>query len=167
MSSFDDLREGLGQAWDDLAEGWRELWQRAGQALTRFRPAKPQEDAESGELQLNRSMPRWGLIPAEVYDEDNQVVVRVEAPGLERADFKVEIHDDVLWISGEKHLEREERRGEYFLTERAYGRFERAVPLPAGADNRGASASYRRGVLSVTLKKSSPAQVRRIPVQSG
>lgn len=166
MSSLEDLREGLGHAWDNVAEGWRELWRRAGQAITRFRPPNPKEDAEPEEVRLARICPRWGLVPAEVYNGDDQVVVRLEAPGLEREDFKLEVRGDVLWIRGEKRLEREARSGEYFLTERAYGRFERAVPLPAGVDQGSAKARYRRGVLTVTLPKSKSEAKQRIRVQA-
>ena len=166
MNTFDELREGLGQAVDNLVEGWRDLWRRAGQAMTRFQLPQPKGESKPQEAHLARLSPRWGLVPAEVHNEDDRVVVRLEAPGLEPDDFEVEVRDDVLLIRGEKRLAREEQRGEYFLTERAYGRFERAVPLPASVEDSGAKAMYRRGVLAITLPKRESATAHRIDVQS-
>ena len=166
MMAFDDLREGLGQAWENLTEGWRELWRRAGQAMTRFQPPKPRGEGESQEAHLARLSPHWGLVPAEVHDENDRIVVRLEAPGLEPADFDIEVRGDMLLIRGEKQLTREERQGQYFLTERTHGRFEQAVPLPTGVDESGAKASYRRGVLAITLPKRESATVRRVQVRS-
>ena len=166
MSAFDDLRVELGQAWDTLVEGWRDLWRRAGRAMTRFHLPKLGSEEGSDESRLAHLSPHWGLVPAEVHDEDDRVVVRLEAPGLEPDDFDVEVQGDALLIRGEKRLSREERRGEYFLTERTYGRFERSVPLPTGVDEHGAKASYRRGVLTVTLPKRESATVQRIHVRS-
>lgn len=166
MSTLGELREGLGEAWEDLADGWRDLWRRAGKALTRFRPAKPQESAEPEEVQLTHASPRWGLVPAEVYDEDERILVRLEAPGMLREDFDIQVKDNVLWIRGEKRIAREEQRGEYFLTERAYGRFERALPLPAGSDGTRAKALYRHGVLSVSLPKRPSRTIQHIQISS-
>ncbi len=166
MSTLGEFREGLGEAWEDLAEGWRDLWRRAEKALTRFRPPKPQENAEPEEVQLTHASPRWGLIPAEVYDEGDKILVRLEAPGMAREDFDVQVQDNVLRIRGEKHIAREEQRGEYFLTERAYGRFERVLPLPAGADGTRAAANYRRGVLTVTLPKRPSRTIQHVQIRS-
>lgn len=163
MSTLDQLRHGFQNAVESLAEGWRHLRERTGQALTRFthRPVDT-----SPEQQLMASASRWGLLPAEIKEERDRVVVRMEAPGMEPDQLDIEVYDNVLVIRGEKEAEREESSGRYYLLERAYGAFERAVPLPVPVDETRAEASYRRGVLTVTLPKASTHLSRRIPIQS-
>ncbi len=71
-------------------------------------------------------------------------------------------------MRGEKKVQRERTRGEYHVMERAYGRFERALRLPAAVDETGAQASYKRGVLRISVPRSRPAPTsRRIEVQPG
>ena len=101
---------------------------------------------------------------AEVFDDQDQVLVRLEAPGMDRDDFDLQVSDDYLVVRGEKHSEREQHKGHYHITERAYGRFERAIPLPEDVDADNASASYKRGVLEVRLPKSRRRQRTRITV---
>jgi len=77
------------------------------------------------------------------------------------------VRNDVLIIRGEKRFEREQNRGNYHLMECAYGRFERAIPLPAEVDEEKARADYRRGLLRVTLPKTGHHTGRRISVSAG
>ena len=111
--------------------------------------------------------PRWGLLAAEVQDTGAELIVRLEVPGMDRENFDVSVVDGrVLVVRGEKRVEREDTRGHFYIMERAYGHFERAVPLPAPVEESGARASYRRGVLRIQLPKSGGASTRRIEVQS-
>src|SRR5262245_41698248 len=104
------LEEGLRQAWESLAEGWRELGQRATGALTRFKPAS------SGAAPLPGddlpALPGWSFLGADVFEDDEKVVVRLEAPGMRREDFQVEVDGDVLLVRGEKRFERESSQGQ-------------------------------------------------------
>ena len=150
MSTLEELRSGINRAWDSLADGWRHLISRASGALTRFKPTRQKETlpgfpAEGG----------WGLLAADLYEDDDKVVVRIEAPGMEQDDFDVTVSDDVLLVRGEKHYETERREGDYRIAECAYGRFERAFPLPDHVDGSRARAKYRRGVLNIEIPKSS------------
>jgi HSP20 family protein len=165
MSTLNQIREGLSQAWETLTEGWHELRGKASQALTRFYPKR-------GELQaaddyVIRNAARWGLLAAEVAEDDAKVVVKLEVPGMDPENFDIQVVNDYLVVRGEKRLEREEQQGRYYVTERAYGSFERAVPLPSTVDESGARANYRRGVLRITLPKSARSRSRRIEVQTG
>lgn len=166
MSTLEQIRQGLSHTWDSLGEGWQALRRHAAQALTRFIPLHRGDAVETVEEQLMAHGAHWGMLPAEVQESDDEVVVRLEVPGMEREQFDIAVSDGrYLTIRGEKRLQREERRGRYHLMECAYGRFERAVALPAEVDDRGARASYRRGVLSVVLPKlRSGGQARRIEV---
>jgi HSP20 family protein len=105
----------------------------------------------------------WGVLAAEVSDDGDKVVVRLEAPGMAKDDFDLQVMDGYLVVRGEKRLEREETKGRYHVTECAYGHFERAIPLPDEVDTAKASASYKRGVLRVELPKD--ASHRRAPIK--
>ena len=166
MSTLHELRENLGRTWENITEGWRYLFDRAGGALTKFTPLRreDQDDSETSSL-LSYSSARWGLMPAEVSDDDKYVIVKLEAPGMEADDFDIQVHDDVLIVRGEKKFQREESRGQYHLLERAYGRFERAIPLPAEVDYGNSTASYRRGLLQIKLPKTAHRKRRRIKVE--
>jgi len=166
MSTMNQLRQGLSKAWDTVTEGWRELRELAGDALTRFQPKTSRGEVETAEDRIVTRASRWGLLAAEVADNDDRVQVMLEVPGLEAGDFDIEVRDDVLVVRGEKKLAREETKGHYHIMERAYGQFERAIRLPVPVEDDGAKAKYRNGVLTVSLPKSQSARARRISVDT-
>ncbi|HEB97804.1 MAG TPA: Hsp20/alpha crystallin family protein [Sedimenticola thiotaurini] len=161
MSTLQQIRKGMSRALESLQEGWQQLRERASNALTRFSPNMG--DAEHRELEA--ASPRWGLLAAEVREDDDELVVRLEVPGMEKDQFDISLYDDVLVVRGEKHIQREETRGRYHIMERAYGRFERAIPLQAEVDIDRAKAKYKRGVLSIRLPKANRRVRRRIEVK--
>ncbi len=154
-----DVGRGVTRAWSSLAEGWRELWSRSGGALTRFRGDREEDDFPAWDV-----IPRWGMLAGDVYENDREIVVRLEAPGLDKDNFELAVEGMTLRISGEKAHEREENAAHYYLRERAYGRFERTLPLPEEVDVNRARANYKNGVLTVRLPKVRAANVRRITV---
>lgn len=166
MNTLNQMRQQLHETWGNLAEGWRALMARAGQALTRFSPARSADALETAEERIALQAPRWGLLAAEVRDEPQRVVVRIEAPGMSEEDFDIEVHKDALVVRGEKRVQREESQGDFFVMECAYGSFERAIALPAVVDDERAKATYRRGVLRIELAKRAAARVRRVRVDS-
>ena len=166
MSTLHQIRQGFSRAWESLTEGWRELRELAGDALTRFEPQTSRGEVETREDRIVDRASRWGLLAAEVADDEDTVQVRLEVPGLDAGDFDIEVRDDILIIRGEKKLAREESRGHYHVMERAYGQFERAIRLPAPVEDDGGTASYQAGVLNITLPKSKTARPRRIAVQT-
>jgi HSP20 family protein len=153
MSPLEQLHKGASRAWDYLTEGWNRLRERAGQALTQFTPTTQREQLETVEDQIMENAPRWGLLAAEIKEDDKTVTVQLEVPGMEAKDFDLEVIDNILVIRGEKRVEREQSSGHYYMMERAYGRFERALPLPAEVDESKARAKYQRGVLWISLPK--------------
>lgn len=153
MSTFDQLRDGFGRALYSIAEGWHQLRQRAVNALTHFTPRRSGNDIETGAEHLALNAPRWGLLAAELSEEEGQFTVRLEVPGLEPDDFDVQVLDDYLVVRGEKQVQRSQGHGHYHVMECAYGQFERALPLPGPVDESRTKASYRRGVLTITLPK--------------
>jgi HSP20 family protein len=95
-------------------------------------------------------------------------LVRADLPGLRKEDVTVEISDDSLTIQGERRDEHEEEREGLFTSERTYGSFYRVVPLPEGAIPDSGKASFKNGVLEVTVE-APPREVsrgRRIDVSS-
>jgi HSP20 family protein len=141
----------LGRTWENLSDGWREMLSRGSNALTHFSVAKDEALTQSGTSLA--AFPRWGLLAGEVEEIGNEIIVRVEVPGMEKEDFSITIEGNQLYLSGEKRYEREARDSTYHVMERAYGSFQRSIPLPRNVDADHAQASYKNGVLSIRLPK--------------
>ncbi|MCS7100702.1 MAG: Hsp20/alpha crystallin family protein [Burkholderiaceae bacterium] len=164
MNVLTEFKRGLEQAWDALAAEWRQLRARAASALTRF--TRTGGSTLPAEVVTEVPPMDWGLLAVDVFDDDERVVVRLEAPGMRKDDFRIEVRDDVLWVEGEKRFEQESTRGRYRLMQCAYGRFQRAIGLPVPVQGDKARATYRDGVLRIELPKAASAVVRRIPVKA-
>jgi HSP20 family protein len=94
--------------------------------------------------------PAW-TPQVEVIQRGEKIVVRADLPGLKKEDISVEINDGVLSISGERKDEREESRDGFYRSERSYGQFYRAIPLPDGVSADAVDAKFNDGVLEITL----------------
>jgi HSP20 family protein len=105
----------------------------------------------------------------DVSESENEYEVTAELPGIDEKDVEVTLADNVLTIRGEKKVEREEKDKDknYYMSERSFGSFRRAVPLPTEVDEGGVEANFKNGVLTVRLPKSPQAQAktRRIEVK--
>jgi HSP20 family protein len=86
--------------------------------------------------------------------------VRLELPGMDKADCQVILDGNTLYLSGEKHPERETSDSTYHVKERAYGFFQRAIPLPRNVTLNEAHAAFKNGVLTVRLPKAAGASDR-------
>ena len=161
----EQLKQGADQAWESLSEGWRELSARASGALTRFRPA-PATDMSPVRNEGWLPFSGWAFMAADVFDDDDKVIVRIEAPGMRREDFNVELHGDILTVWGEKQFDREAGRGRYSVVQCAYDSFRREVTLPVSVKPDKTKASYRDGVLRIELPKVDAARARNIAVQT-
>lgn len=162
MKTWQQFNDELSDRWDSLMDGWRKLYRRASRALTRFTPSGGGERSRAESRQLAVRSAGWGVLACEVFDDDERVIVRLEAPGMEKEDFELEVRGGHLLVRGEKRMERERTEGGYYITECAYGGFERAIPLPDEVDTDQASASYRQGVLRVELPKAARRRRRSI-----
>ena len=167
MSTLEQLRRSLGRTWENLAEGWQQLRGRAEQALTRFRPLAKSGDVDTWEDQVVRRSADWGLLAVEMQEDDDNLMVRLEVPGMETPDFDIDVLENHLVVRGEKRVQREQQQGRFHVMECAYGAFERAIPLPVDVEGDRAVATYRRGVLSIALPKHQRARSRRIPIDVG
>ena len=87
----------------------------------------------------------------EVFERDGHFTVRADLPGLRKGDVKVEVVEGALTISGERKEEKEEEEEGFYRSERTYGSFFRRLPLPEGVKTEEAAATFRDGVLEVTM----------------
>jgi HSP20 family protein len=106
----------------------------------------------------------WPTVDVDETDKEYQVTA--ELPGLEENDVEVLLQDGVLTVRGEKKLETESRNRSY--SERFYGRFERQITLDRDVDESAVKASFKNGVLTVTVPKNARAieRTKRIPINS-
>jgi HSP20 family protein len=104
----------------------------------------------------------------EVFEREGRLVVRADLPGLTKDDVKVEVADDALTISGERRSEHEEKREGFYRSERSYGSFRRRIPLPEGVNADEADATFRNGVLEITMQAPQRQQRgRRLEIADG
>ena len=95
----------------------------------------------------------------------DSVTIKAELPGVETKDLDISASGDVLTIKGEKRQEREEKEEHRYLVERSYGAFSRMVRLPAPVASDKAKASFKSGVLTITLPKTEEAKRKAIPIK--
>ena len=89
--------------------------------------------------------------PVEAFERDRRLIVRVELPGIKKEEIGVTFTDGFLTIQGERKLESEEKKNEWYRNERTYGRFVRTVPLPEGVKVNEITATFEGGVLEIAV----------------
>jgi HSP20 family protein len=111
--------------------------------------------------------PTW-LPQVEVFERDGKFTIRVDLPGLTKDDIDVDLTNDTVVIRGERQHEREENEEGYYRSERSYGSFYRAIPLPSSVNAEQANATFHDGVLEITIPASElQQQSRRIEIGEG
>ncbi|HEX2271022.1 MAG TPA: Hsp20/alpha crystallin family protein [Pyrinomonadaceae bacterium] len=106
-------------------------------------------DLMSGFSDVNRSV--WSP-QVEIFEREGQLVVRADLPGMTKDDVNVEVTDDAIAISGERKSEHEEKGEGFYRSERSYGSFYRSIPLPEGINADDANATFKDGVLEITMQ---------------
>jgi len=101
----------------------------------------------------------------DVYEKDNNVIVKADIPGIEEKNLNVEIEDHVLTIRGSKEEEHERKEKNYHQIERSYGSFCRSVSLPEGILPDKINADYKKGVLTVTIPKAKETDAKKISIK--
>jgi HSP20 family protein len=141
---FDTLRREIDQLFDNIQVGsWR-----APFARTVF----DTEPFWRGEIS-------WGKSPAaDVTETDKGYEITAELPGLDESDVDVKFVDGTLTIKGEKKEEKEERKKDYYVSERHFGSFQRSFRVPKGVVADKIEASFKNGVLTVVMPKTPEAQ---------
>ena len=105
----------------------------------------------------------------EAFQKGDRFIVRADLPGLKKEDVQVDLTEDALTIHGERKEEHEEQREGYFHNEREYGEFYRSVPLPEGVISESAQASFKNGVLEISMQ-AAPSEAnrgRRLEIKEG
>ena len=100
----------------------------------------------------------------DIYEQDDKVLLEMEAPGIREEDINLTVEGNTLTISGERKQNVERKKGRYQRVERHYGRFSRTFTLPATVDTNSIQASYEHGVLHVSMSKKADARPRQIRV---
>ena len=152
---FESLRRDIDRLFEDFAGGfWRSPLSRSSFDMAPF----------------GRGEPSWTTTPAvDVTETDKAYEVTAELPGMEEKNIEVNVANGVLTIKGEKQEEKEEKKKDYYLRERSFGSFQRAFQVPEGVDTDKIAASFKKGLLTVTLPKSAEAQkaAKKIEVKAG
>ena len=112
----------------------------------------------------NGQLTQWPM-RVDIREDENSIVVKADVPGMEQKDINVKVDNGMLTISGERTFSDEEHKDKYHRVERAYGRFSRSFQMPNTTDPENISATYKNGVLEVTLPKREEAKPRSIQVQ--
>lgn len=104
----------------------------------------------------------------DVKESDKEFTIRAELPGVEEKDIEVTVTHDAVTIKGEKKEEKEDKGKNYYYMERSYGSFHRAIPLAVEPETGKAEASFKNGVLTITLPKSVSAKARetKVPIKT-
>jgi HSP20 family protein len=139
FTPFATLQREIDRLFDDFTRGWPTL---GGLAKTDLLPSM------------------------DVTETDKTIEITAELPGLEEKDVEINVADNVLTIRGEKKAEKEEKDKDYRLVERTYGSFARTLALPEGVDPDMIKASIAKGVLTVTVPKPAPAEVKKVEVKA-
>ena len=142
------LLQQMAQETDRMFEGWPSF---------RWPTLRPRPAAED-----NTWFPE-----IDVFEKENRLVTKIDLPGMKKEDVKVEVTDGHLAISGERKSEAEEKKEDFYRSERQYGSFYRAVPLPEGVKLEDIKATFSDGVLevSIPLPAKAEAKMRRVEIQ--
>ncbi len=143
LSPFDEMERLME---DFFPRGWLRRWEW---------PVFP-EFARRMELRLPK---------VDVIDRDAEVVVKAEVPGVEKKDLDVSVTGNTVTIKGETRREEKEEKGDYYRCEISRGSFSRTIDLPAGVDAGQARASFKDGVLELTLPKKPEARRQAIRIE--
>lgn len=102
---------------------------------------------------------RMGLFTPQidVSETDKEIKISAELPGMAEKDIEVSLSKDMLTIKGEKKEEKEDKGKDYYRMERSYGSFSRTIPLPVEVQDNKVDATFKKGVLTITLPKSEKA----------
>jgi len=107
----------------------------------------------------------FGVPPADLKETENAHVLTLELPGLNRDDVEIAIEGDVLAVCGQKAEDNDRVGASYRMSERRFGRFKRAFPLPHDVNRQGIEAQFRDGLLTITLPKRPEAAAQKAKIE--
>jgi len=122
--------------------------------------ARPEGEQES--LAMGNFIP-----PVDVYEDAQQLVLKLEVPGIKQEDLDVRVENQTLTVKGERKFEKDEKEENFHRIERRYGNFTRSFTLPQTVDATAPKATYEDGVLAITLPKKEAAKPKQVKVEIG
>lgn len=148
LRPFESLRREMNRLLDDFGP--------FGRSLFGFEPHAAREAAF-------RVAPR-----VDVVEREKEYEITAELPGIDERDVEVKVSNGMLMIRGEKKEEKEEKKKDFYLSERRYGSFQRSFAIPDGVDPDKIEATFKKGVLSVILPKTADAlkQEKKIAIKA-
>ena len=118
-----------------------------------------------GEREFPTSEYKW-VPPVDVSETKDEVIVKLEVPGIEKKDIEISLTGDVLTIKGEKKQKVEEKDENYHRIETRYGAFARAIRIPISVDAAKVKAKYDKGVLRISLPKTEEVKPKQIEIKT-
>ena len=103
----------------------------------------------------------------DMIEKEDRFIIHADLPGVEKDDISVDLENGIMSISGEKKVETQEEKGNWFYYERSAGKFRRSFQLPDNVKQDSVNASYHNGVLELTLLKNEKTMPRKIEVKIG
>ena len=100
----------------------------------------------------------------DIYENENELVLTAEVPGLEEKDVEIKIEDNTLSVRGERKFEKETKEENYHRIERSYGTFYRSFTLPNAIDQDKIQAEHENGVLKITMPKRTELKPRKVKI---
>ena len=145
--------------------------------LTRWSPWKELEEMEkrlstifgraptaNGEHKEAISVTEWSPL-VDISEDEKEYLVKADIPEMKKEEIKINVHDDVLTVSGERKYEKEEKGKKFHRVERAYGSFMRSFTLPENADGSKVNAEYKDGMLKIHLPKTEQTKKKAVEVK--
>jgi HSP20 family protein len=105
--------------------------------------------------------------PVDVYEDEHNVILKLEVPGADEKDLDVHIEGNTLTVQGQRQIEKNEKEENFRRIERQFGSFTRSFTLPPTVDPGQVNANYDKGVLKISLAKKAEAKPKQIKVQVG
>ena len=117
-----------------------------------------------GRTSNSTAVAEWAPV-VDIIEDDTAYLIKAELPEVRKEDVRVQLEDGVLTLSGERRIEKEEKARKYHRVERAYGVYSRSFALPEDINPEKIDASYKDGVLTVSVAKSERAQPKKIAIR--
>jgi|RhiMetdeSRZDD1v2_1073273.scaffolds.fasta_scaffold329276_3 HSP20 family protein len=108
----------------------------------------------------------WSSPAVDMYQTDQEVVVKASLPGVKADEVQISVNDDILTIKGEIKHEEEKKDKSWHIREQRWGAFERSITLPGGVVEDRAKAEFENGILTITLPKSEKAKPKSITINA-
>jgi HSP20 family protein len=122
------------------------------------------EDAATGRGEEKELISSSWAPAIDIYEDETQLVLTAEVPGINEKDVEIKIEDNLLSIQGERKLEKETKEENYHRIERAYGSFYRSFTLPNYIDQDKIRAEHENGVLKITMPKKAELKPRKVKI---